>query len=107
LAWERSRALRSDDIEADSSEVVSIRPRRASGTTAFRCRTGSRARLAPKNRHAGQVKCIALLTVSVDEQGSNQSTRRRLIYAFTTPVFVGWARAPFQQQLDDACLLLA
>jgi hypothetical protein len=48
-----------------------------------------------------------LLTVSVDEQGSNPSTRRRLIYPFTTPVFVGWARTSFQQQLDDARLLLA
>jgi hypothetical protein len=85
----------------------SIRPTRASGTTAFSCRTGSKERVAPKNRHAGQVKCIALSTVSVDEQGSNPSTRRRLIYPFTTPVFVRWARTPFQQQLDDARLLLA
>jgi hypothetical protein len=61
----------------------------------------------PKNLHAGQVKCIALLTVSVDEQGSNPCTRRRLIYRFTTPVFVGWARTPFQQQPNDARLLLA
>jgi hypothetical protein len=64
-------------------------------------------RVAPKNRHAGQGKSIALLTLSVDEQGSNPFTRRRLIYPFTTPVFVGWARTPFQQQLDDARLLLA
>jgi hypothetical protein len=54
-----------------------------------------------------KVKCIALLTASVDEQDSNPSTRRRLLYPFTTPVFVGWARTPFQQQLDDARLLLA
>jgi hypothetical protein len=48
-----------------------------------------------------------LLTVSVDEQRSTPSTRRRLIYPFTAPVFVGWARTPFQQQLDDPRLLLA
>ena len=103
-----SCVLRFDDTEADSSEVVSIDPtdaRLRNDCVPLPDRLPGAS--APKNRHAGQVKCIALLTVSVDEQGSNPSTRRRLIYPFTTPVFVGWARTPFQQQLDDARLLLA
>lgn len=42
-----------------------------------------------------------------DEQGSNPLTRHRLTHRFTTPVFVGRARAAFQQEPDDARLLLA
>ena len=42
-----------------------------------------------------------------DEQGSNPLTRHRLTHLFSTPVFVGRACAAFQQEPDDARLLLA
>jgi hypothetical protein len=42
-----------------------------------------------------------------DEQTSNPLTRYRLTHLFASSVFVGRAGAAFQQQLDDAGLLLA
>src|SRR5437868_12576695 len=47
-----------------------------------------------------------LLAGPADEQGSNPLTRRRLTHRFTSPVFIGRAGAAFQQQPDDARLLL-